>query len=73
MERLVPAVETWSSAPSAEVLTRWRQVSDTLGRRVRVMLPDRSFEGVAQDINERGELMVDGNAISAGSLIHLAE
>ena len=73
IERLVPAVERWSSAPPAEVLTRWRQLSDTLGRRVRVMLQDRNFEGVAQDINERGELMVDGNAISAGSLIHLAE
>ena len=73
IERLVPAVERWSSAPSAEVLARWRQLSDTIGRRVRVMLPDGDFEGVAQDINERGELMVDGNAISAGSLIHLAE
>jgi len=73
IERLVPAVERWSSAPPAEVLTRWRQLSDTIGRRVRVMLPDGDFEGVAQDINERGELMVDGNAISAGSLIHLAE
>jgi BirA family transcriptional regulator, biotin operon repressor / biotin---[acetyl-CoA-carboxylase] ligase len=71
MDRLVPAVERWSSAPPDEVLTRWRELSDTLGRRVRVLLPDRTVEGLAQDINEHGELVVDGNAISAGSLVHL--
>ena len=72
MELLVPAVERWSSAPSNEVLTRWRELSDTLGRRVRVLLPDRTFEGQAQDISERGELIVDGTLVSAGSLTHLA-
>jgi BirA family biotin operon repressor/biotin-[acetyl-CoA-carboxylase] ligase len=72
MEGLVPAVARWSSAPSDEVLTRWRELSDTLGRRVRVLLPDRTFEGLAQDVNERGELMVDGTVVSAGSLTHLA-
>jgi BirA family biotin operon repressor/biotin-[acetyl-CoA-carboxylase] ligase len=71
IERLLPAVERWSSAPSDEVLTQWRELSDTLGRNVRVLLPDRTFEGLAQDINERGELIVDGDAISAGSLVHL--
>ena len=70
--RLLPAVEKWSSAPQEEVLARWRQLSDTLGRRVRVGLPGRSFEGVAQDINSNGELIVDGTPVSAGSLIHLA-
>ena len=55
------------------MLTRWRELSDTLGRRVRIMLPDRTIEGLAQDINERGELIVDGTVISAGSLTHLAD
>jgi biotin-(acetyl-CoA carboxylase) ligase len=73
MGRLQPAVQTWASAPSDDVLTRWRQLSDTLGRRVKVMLPDRTLEGLAQDINERGELIVDGTVISAGSLTHLAK
>ncbi|HVD47831.1 MAG TPA: biotin--[acetyl-CoA-carboxylase] ligase [Candidatus Limnocylindria bacterium] len=71
--RLEPAVETWASSPPNEVLTRWRELSDTLGRRVRIMLPDRTIEGLAQDINERGELIVDGTVISAGSLTHLAD
>jgi BirA family transcriptional regulator, biotin operon repressor / biotin---[acetyl-CoA-carboxylase] ligase len=71
MERLGPAMARWCSAPPDEVLARWRELSDTLGRRVRVVLPDRAFEGHAEDINERGELIVDGAAVSAGSLTHL--
>jgi len=68
----VPAVTQWSSASPQEVLARWRELSDTLGRRVRVTLSDRAFEGRAQDINENGELLVDGVAVSAGSITHLA-
>ncbi|HEY2597196.1 MAG TPA: biotin--[acetyl-CoA-carboxylase] ligase [Candidatus Dormibacteraeota bacterium] len=73
LARLSIAVEKWSSAPLQEVLARWRELSETIGRRVRVQLPDRAFEGLAEDINERGELLVDGAAVSAGSLTHLAE
>lgn len=71
MAKLRPAVARWCAAPPDEVLSRWRELSDTLGRRVLVELPDRSFEGVAHDINARGELIVDGAAVSAGSLTHL--
>ncbi len=71
MARLRPAVERWCSAPPEEVLERWRVLSDTLGRRVRVELPDRVFEGIAQDVNAHGELIVDGGAVSAGSVTHL--
>jgi BirA family biotin operon repressor/biotin-[acetyl-CoA-carboxylase] ligase len=70
-KRLIPAVARWSSAPREDVLARWRELSDTLGRRVRLTLPDRSFEGIAQDVNDKGELIVDGHTFSAGSLIHL--
>jgi len=73
LDRLRIAVDRWTSAPPNEVLTRWRELSDTIGRKVRVELPDRAFEGVAQDINERGELLVDGAAVSAGSVRHLTE
>ena len=72
LRKLRPAVEKWCSVPAEEVLARWRQLSDTLGRRVRVGLPGRSFEGIAQDINADGELIVDGTPVSAGSLTHLS-
>jgi BirA family biotin operon repressor/biotin-[acetyl-CoA-carboxylase] ligase len=71
VDRLRPAMERWCSAPPDEVLARWRELSDTLGRRVRVSLPDRVFEGIAHDIDEHGQLIVDGAAVSAGSLTHL--
>jgi BirA family biotin operon repressor/biotin-[acetyl-CoA-carboxylase] ligase len=73
LEKLRPAMVRWCSAPPHEVLARWRELSDTLGRRVRVSLPDRAFEGIAQEINVHGELMVDGTAVSAGSLTHLED
>jgi BirA family transcriptional regulator, biotin operon repressor / biotin---[acetyl-CoA-carboxylase] ligase len=72
METLRPAIERWCSAPPAAVLVRWRELSDTLGQRVRVVLPDRVFEGIAQDIDASGELIVDGTVVSAGSVTHLA-
>lgn len=72
LARLRLAVERWSSAPSSDVLARWRELSETLGRRVRVQLPDRAFEGIAQDINQRGELIVDGEVVTAGSVTHLS-
>jgi BirA family biotin operon repressor/biotin-[acetyl-CoA-carboxylase] ligase len=72
LRRLRPAVQQWCSAPPEEVLARWRQLSDTLGRKVRVELPGRSFEGIAEDIDAQGELIVDGTIVSAGSVIHLS-
>jgi BirA family biotin operon repressor/biotin-[acetyl-CoA-carboxylase] ligase len=71
LDRLRSAVDRWSEADPKEVLGRWRELSDTIGSKVRVQLPDRAFEGVAQDINERGELLVDGAVVSAGSVTHL--
>ena len=69
----MPAVERWCSAPPEQVLSRWRELSDTLGRRVLVELPDRTFEGLAQDIDVRGALIVDGAVVSAGSVRHLSD
>jgi len=70
--RLRPAIERWCSAPPEVVLKRWRELSETIGKRVRVQLPDRAFEGIAEDINDHGELIVDGASVSAGSVTHLS-
>jgi BirA family biotin operon repressor/biotin-[acetyl-CoA-carboxylase] ligase len=68
LERLRPAIELWSSAPAASLLARWRELSDTLGKKVRVELPDRVIEGTANDIDAHGALIVDGVPVTAGSL-----
>src|SRR6267143_1127529 len=65
LERLRPAIERWSSAPAAQVLARWRELSDTIGRKVRVELPDRIVEGTANDIDASGALVIDGVLVSA--------
>jgi BirA family biotin operon repressor/biotin-[acetyl-CoA-carboxylase] ligase len=66
--RLRESVVMWSAAPGDAVIARWKELSATLGRRVRLTLPNQSVEGVADDISPRGELVVDGVAYSAGSL-----
>jgi len=68
LERLREAIDRWTSATPADVLSRWRELSDTIGKRVRIQLPDRVIEGTAGDIDANGNLIVDGQLVSAGSL-----
>jgi BirA family transcriptional regulator, biotin operon repressor / biotin---[acetyl-CoA-carboxylase] ligase len=71
LERLRTSLAAWAAKPSEQVLQRWRELSVTLGRRVRVELPGRHVEGIAQDLDANGALIVDGVAVSAGDVIHL--
>lgn len=71
LERLRVQIDDWTAAPTERVLTRWRELSETLGRRVRVDLSGQITEGVAQDIGPRGELIVAGVPFVAGSVTHL--
>jgi BirA family biotin operon repressor/biotin-[acetyl-CoA-carboxylase] ligase len=61
-------VERWAQAPAGEVSARWRELSDTIGKRVRVEVGDRIVEGTARDIDAAGSLVVDGEHVSAGSV-----
>lgn len=72
LERLRAAMERWASAPAGQVITRWRELSDTIGKRVRVELPNRIVEGTAEDIDAAGNLIVDGTPVSAGSVTVLS-
>ena len=67
LERLREKIELWSPAPADQVLDRWRELSATLGRRVRI----DGTEGIAQDLGPNGELIVDGRPFVAGSVTHL--
>jgi BirA family transcriptional regulator, biotin operon repressor / biotin---[acetyl-CoA-carboxylase] ligase len=67
LDRLRARIEAWTSAPSDVVLQRWRELSATLGRRIRI----DSTEGLAEDIGAHGELIVDGRPFVAGSVTHL--
>ena len=67
LARLQKQVARWTAAPGELVLRRWRELSATLGRRVRI----DGTEGMAEDLGPNGELIVDGSPFVAGSLRHL--
>jgi len=73
LDRLRAELSVWTSASSGRILERWRELSVTLGRHVRVALPGHTFEGIAQHIAEDGALVVDGQRIGAGDVIHLRQ
>jgi BirA family biotin operon repressor/biotin-[acetyl-CoA-carboxylase] ligase len=61
---------------SRTILNKWKGSSDTLGRRVRIELEQESIEGMAQDLDENGALILktdsgDSQKIFAGDCIHL--
>jgi BirA family transcriptional regulator, biotin operon repressor / biotin---[acetyl-CoA-carboxylase] ligase len=66
-----PELTRWFAAAPAAILDAWRERSDTLGRRVRVVLSGDAVEGVAEDIGPDGSLIVDGRAFAAGDVVHL--
>ena len=71
LDRLREEIDRWVVADVPVVLSRWRELSDTLGRRVRVEQGGTVIEGTAEDIGPAGELIVDGMAIAFGSVSHL--
>lgn len=56
---------------AGDVLTRYRSRCTTLGRRVRISVPGGTVEGVADDVDEVGRLLVDGRAVAAGDVLHV--
>jgi BirA family transcriptional regulator, biotin operon repressor / biotin---[acetyl-CoA-carboxylase] ligase len=71
LERLRVELDRWASADLEDVLTLWRGLSDSLGRRVRVDQGQQVIEGTAEDIGPGGELIVDGIRVTFGSVTHL--
>lgn len=57
------------------ILPTYRERLATLGQRVRVELPQGALLGVAVDVTDRGELVVDGPegpvTVSVGDVVHL--
>lgn len=53
-------------------VTAYREVCDTIGRRVRATTVEgRVVEGTAERIDEHGGLVVDGHTVSFGEIAHL--
>jgi BirA family biotin operon repressor/biotin-[acetyl-CoA-carboxylase] ligase len=71
LARMVTGLRRWFAAEPDEVLAAWRARADTLGRRVRVELPNEYVEGVAEDLAPDGSLIVAGRAFAAGDVVHV--
>ena len=67
LARLRSKIDQWTVAADDSILERWRQLSATLGRHVRI----DGAEGLAEDLGPNGELIVDGRPFVAGSVTHL--
>ncbi|TDD45782.1 biotin--[acetyl-CoA-carboxylase] ligase [Kribbella antibiotica] len=75
LRELETRYRTWLEDPTA-LLPEYRELSATLGRAVRVELPDGAFlEGTARDLAADGRLIVDTplgeRALAAGDVTHL--
>ena len=71
LRSLARAYASWRADPEA-LIPAYRSACLTLGRQVRVELPDgQSYEGQARDIDPEGRLVVDERAFAAGDVIHL--
>jgi BirA family biotin operon repressor/biotin-[acetyl-CoA-carboxylase] ligase len=55
----------------ADALARYRRRCATLERPVRVELPGETVEGLAEEVDEDGRLVVDGREITVGDVVHL--
>ncbi len=74
VEVLVPylvALDRRCDQAAETVVGDWRAACSTIGRDVRVKLPDRTLEGVATGVTDDGRLLVDGVPVSAGDVVHL--
>ena len=71
LQRLHLSIADWTARPPDAVLDRWRELSATLGRRVRIEVSGQVVDGLATHIGPNGELVVDGQYFVAGSVTHL--
>lgn len=64
MQEILRSLERWYIILGAQgfvpVITRWKELSSTLGRRVRLVDPSGDVEGRAVDLDEYGGLIIQG-------------
>lgn len=71
LRALARAYASWQADPSALAAT-YRTACRTIGSRVRIVLPgDQSVEGLAEGVDDRGRLLVDGRPFGAGDVVHV--
>ncbi|MCP1387991.1 biotin--[acetyl-CoA-carboxylase] ligase [Corynebacterium sp. TA-R-1] len=54
-----------------QLLADYRTVCSTIGQPVRIELHDGAVTGVVDDVNDAGEVIIDGTAYAVGDVFHL--
>jgi BirA family biotin operon repressor/biotin-[acetyl-CoA-carboxylase] ligase len=71
LRSIAAAYAGWRADPAA-LAPAYRSVSSTFDRQVRLSLPDGStVEGVAQGLDDDGQIIVNGKSYGAGDVVHL--
>ena len=71
LRALAAAYAGWQADPDS-LAPAYRSVCTTLGRQVRLHLPDGGIvEGIAGDVDAEGRLVVDGKPYAAADVVHL--
>jgi BirA family transcriptional regulator, biotin operon repressor / biotin---[acetyl-CoA-carboxylase] ligase len=73
---LLQRLDHWCRQPAAELVSRYRSLSATIGARVRVDLGTEQVVGVAAEVTDSGSLLVDVDdgprrEIVVGDVVHL--
>jgi BirA family biotin operon repressor/biotin-[acetyl-CoA-carboxylase] ligase len=75
LEQLKMDYSTFEKKGFARARREWKRRSDTLGRRVKIIMPTESFEGYALDIDGEGALLVkvgeNTQRVITGDCVHL--
>ncbi len=75
LEEIDFRLELMGNAEYDKILDDWRELSETLGRHVHVIMPGGEIRGTAKDIDANGSLIVDIDGrmetVSAGDCRHL--
>jgi BirA family biotin operon repressor/biotin-[acetyl-CoA-carboxylase] ligase len=71
LDRLIVAMHSWTNVDAATVTGRWCELSETLGRDVRVEQGGETIEGIAEDLAPDGALIVGGRRVVAGDVTRL--
>lgn len=68
-------VDAGGDATASGLLADYRRCCSTIGQRVRIELPAGEIRGVATDIDDEGQLVIDtgdgSTTVSAGDVVHL--
>ncbi len=71
VDSLLRELRSLSETPAASVMAAYRELSETLGQRVRVETPAGPVEGIAEAVRLDGALVVGGRPIIVGDVRRL--